>query len=128
MDTEFMFRLRKAMADKNITASELSRISGVGKSDISYYLKGKYVPKQDKCYLLAKALGVDPGWLMTGLGNETKEILDGLKEAEEELPRTKEARILAKGIDKMPDAQRKALITLMEGLYPGIFKEEDDET
>jgi transcriptional regulator with XRE-family HTH domain len=63
----FMFRLRKALEDKGITKSELSRISGVGKSDITYYLKGRYVPKQDKCYMLAKALDVDPGWLMTGI-------------------------------------------------------------
>lgn len=38
MDMEFMYRLRMAMENKRITASELSRISGVGKSDISYYL------------------------------------------------------------------------------------------
>ena len=67
MENEFMYRLKKAMEEKNITASALSRASGVGKSDISYYLKGKYLPKQDKVYMLAKALGVDPGWLMTGV-------------------------------------------------------------
>ena len=66
MDEEFKARLKKAMDEKGISAAELSRSSGVGKSDISYYLKGKYVPKQDKCYLLAKALECDPGWLMTG--------------------------------------------------------------
>ena len=31
MDTEFMYRLRMAMDKKGISASELSRISGVGK-------------------------------------------------------------------------------------------------
>lgn len=63
---DFQSRLQKAIADRNITASELSRISGVGKSDISNYINGVYVAKQDKCYLLAQALSVDPGWLMTG--------------------------------------------------------------
>ena len=67
MDTDFKSRLRKALDDAGITASDLSRLSGVGKSDISHYLKGSYLPKQDKCYLLAKALHVDPGWLMTGV-------------------------------------------------------------
>ena len=66
MINDFQHRLRQAISDKRITASELSRISGVGKSDISNYLNGVYVAKQDKCYLLAKALDVDPGWLMTG--------------------------------------------------------------
>lgn len=67
MDTDFKSRLRKALDDAGITASDLSRLSGVGKSDISHYLKGSYLPKQDKCYSLAKALHVDPGWLMTGV-------------------------------------------------------------
>lgn len=66
MDTLFMERLRQALENKGITRTELSRLSGVSKGDITHYLKGDYVPKQDKCYLLAKALGVDPGWLMTG--------------------------------------------------------------
>lgn len=66
MENEFQLRLRQAIADKHITASELSRLSGVGKSDISNYLNGKYLPKQDKIFLLSQALGVDPDWLMTG--------------------------------------------------------------
>ena len=63
----FKDRLHEAIIQVGITASELSKISGVGKSDISNYMKGKYLPKQDKCYLLASALNVDAGWLMTGV-------------------------------------------------------------
>ena len=73
MDIEFMYRLKEALANKRISRSELSRISGVSKGDITHYLNGDYVPKQDKCYMLAKALNVDPGWLMVGsntLANE----------------------------------------------------------
>lgn len=70
MDMTFMWRLRSALEKKGITRTELSQISGVSKGDITHYLKGDYVPKQDKCYLLAKALGVDPGWLMTGVEQE----------------------------------------------------------
>lgn len=66
MNNEFQYRLLKSIAEKGISAAELSRISGVNKVAISNYINGVYVPKQDKCYLLAKALGVDPGWLMTG--------------------------------------------------------------
>lgn len=88
MDTEFRFRLRDAMQKAGINATELSRLSGVGKADISHYLKGSYVPKQDKCYYLAKALNVDPGWLMIGVaqGEEkqnTEDLLNFFKELEE---------------------------------------------
>ena len=74
MKNGFPLRLKQAITDRGITASELSRLSGVGKSDISYYLKGKYLPKQDKVFMLAQALNVDPGWLMTGV--EQKPIID----------------------------------------------------
>ena len=73
---DFQKRLRKAIEDKGITASELSRLSGVGKSDISNYINGVYVAKQDKVYLLANALGVDPGWLMTGVEPDLSDIID----------------------------------------------------
>lgn len=60
---EFSKRLRQAMDDCHMSATELSEASGVGKSDISNYLKAKYKPKQDKVYMLASALNVDPVWL-----------------------------------------------------------------
>lgn len=60
---EFAKRLRQAMNDRDMSATELSEASGVGKSDISNYLKAKYKPKQDKVYLLAGVLNVDPVWL-----------------------------------------------------------------
>jgi len=66
MENEFQYRFLKALAAKGITAAELSRQTGINKVAIHKYIKGAYIPKQDKCYLLAKALDVDPGWLMTG--------------------------------------------------------------
>jgi transcriptional regulator with XRE-family HTH domain len=63
----FGTRLKQTMEEKGMSASELSRASGVGKNLISYYIHGRCLAKQDKVYLLAKALGVDPGWLMTGV-------------------------------------------------------------
>lgn len=125
MDYEFMFRLRKAIADKGITASELSRISGVGKSDISNYLKGKYVPKQDKCYMLANALGVDPGWLMTGYVPISED------DTEEVIPVTDEARILARGIDRLPKEQREQALAMFRIMfapqYADLFNKGEDE-
>ena len=56
-------RLKKAMQDKNITARELSKKSGVSEQDISHYRKGDWMPKRDKCYRLAIALDVSPIWL-----------------------------------------------------------------
>lgn len=36
----------------------------IGKSAISQYVSGKVVPKQDKLFIMAAALDVDPSWLL----------------------------------------------------------------
>jgi len=45
-------RLREALYARNMLPIELSRLSGIGKSEISQYLSGKVTPKQDKIYKL----------------------------------------------------------------------------
>ena len=124
MGNEFHDRLQWALSESGMTASELSEKTGISEANISNYLKGKYVAKQDKCYLLAKALNVDPGWLMVGssitpvvTGHSTYIMYDM-----DNPPQTTEARILAKGIDAMPQAQREAIVQMMMGLYPGMFE------
>lgn len=69
MKEELIKRLKRIMNEREITAAELSRRSGIRASSISDYLKGKYEPKQDKIDLIAEALSVSPAWLM---GYETK--------------------------------------------------------
>ena len=48
-------------------------------------------------------------------------LADNIKE-NDSTPKTPEARLLAKGVDRMPETQRKAIINMMTGLYPGIFE------
>ena len=120
METEFMFRLKLALSDKGITRTELSQRSGVAKGDITHYLKGDYVPKQDKCYLLAKALDVDPGWLMTGYG-PSKEIFDSIEKELDSVPITPEARIISEGIDKMSPERREQALKVMQAIFSDIF-------
>lgn len=57
-------RLAEAIELRHTTASDLSKAVNISKSTMSYYLKGKFVPKQDKIYSLAKELRVSPTWLM----------------------------------------------------------------
>ena len=119
---EFQCRLQKSLAASGLTASELSEKSGISKANISNYVNGVYIPKQDKCYLLAEALRVDPGWLMTG-EEPTRPPEDGY------VPQTYEARSLAEGMDTMPEARRKAIMEFMISMAPDIFtegKENDD--
>ena len=56
-------RIRKALSIRNMKQTELCERSNVSKSSLSEYLSGKHIPNQDKIFVLANALDVDPVWL-----------------------------------------------------------------
>lgn len=56
-------RIRKALSLRNMTQTELCARAKISKSSLSEYLSGKHEPMQDKVFILAQALGVDPVWL-----------------------------------------------------------------
>lgn len=56
-------RIKKALSIRNMTQTELCAKAKISKSSLSEYLSGKYIPRQDKVFILAQALGVDPVWL-----------------------------------------------------------------
>ncbi|KRK39010.1 phage repressor [Loigolactobacillus bifermentans DSM 20003] len=60
----FKDRLNQAINKSGMSKAELARRSGIGRNSITDYVKGKYEAKQDKAYQLAKALNVDPAWLL----------------------------------------------------------------
>ncbi len=57
-------RLSMALERKGMKAIELSKLSGVGKSSISQYLKGKHAPGNISAGKMAQVLSVNPVWLM----------------------------------------------------------------
>lgn len=66
-------RLKEYMNNKGLKQADILRMCepyckkyGVkmGRNDLSQYVSGKVVPKQDKTYILALALNVSEPWLM----------------------------------------------------------------
>lgn len=57
-------RLRAALELRGMKQAELVELTGIGKSSISTYLRGSYIPKQKNIYKMAKALNVNEAWLM----------------------------------------------------------------
>ena len=57
-------RLSKALSIRNLRQTELCELTGIPKSAMSQYIKGSFEPKQDRVYLIAKALNVSEAWLM----------------------------------------------------------------
>lgn len=70
-------RLKEAMRLRNMKQVDLVSLTGIGKSSISTYLSGDYVPKQRNIYKIAKALDVNEAWLMgKDVPMERKEFLE----------------------------------------------------
>ena len=60
----FSHRLSYALHKRNLKPVDLSKKTGISKTNISCYISGKYEAKQDGLILLAEALNVNPVWLM----------------------------------------------------------------
>lgn len=50
------------------SGDELARLSSIPRRTLEYYLTGQSEPKVARCVDIAKAVGVDIGWLATGEG------------------------------------------------------------
>lgn len=60
----FNERLIEALNIRRIKQVDLCKKTGIGKSAMSQYMSGKFVPKQTRLYILSKALNVSIPWLM----------------------------------------------------------------
>ena len=141
----FKDRFSELCESDPLNASAIADKLHVSRQTISAWKSGYRSPKEPTIISIANHFNVKVEWLM-GFDVEkmqnAREVLErafseyqhGMelkKQFQADLhlfgddhPRTPEARILAKGIDKMPPEQRKALVNLMEGLYPGVFETE----
>ena len=104
---------------------DLADFVGAKTTTVSGWTRGISYPRADAMEKIAMFFGVPTSMLV---GKNDHSELDEMME--EEIPQTVEARVLAKGIDKMPEEQRGAILTMMMGLYPGIFEKgtENDDT
>ena len=57
-------RIAKALSIRGMRQADLCEKTKIPKSAISQYISGAFEPKQDRLYLIAQALNVDPVWLM----------------------------------------------------------------
>lgn len=57
-------RIKIALNIKGMKQSDLCRLTKIPKSALSQYISGAYEPKQDRIYLISKALNVSEAWLM----------------------------------------------------------------
>lgn len=101
--TDFAERLTQALDLRGLSAADLSRATGVSEGTISCYKKGKYQAKQNRVYDFARALRVDPAWLM---GYDVPMERSTTCETESEKP----AGTIPPGFLPMPEMEQVPLI------------------
>jgi transcriptional regulator with XRE-family HTH domain len=72
----FSERLSYLVNRLRLTDAELSRRSGLPKNTISRYRKAESLPEANHLFTVARALNVDPEWLMTGKGQPQRSVDD----------------------------------------------------
>lgn len=109
-------RIKKALSIRNMTQSELCRRTKIATSAMSEYVKGLYDPKQDKIYLMAQALNVDPVWLM---GFDVPMEKDNKKEAPHEENLTESERAVLELFRQIPEDQQPIVLAMIKAALGG---------
>lgn len=68
MSEDLAARIRQC-ADIAGSGDELARLTAIPRRTLEYYLTGQSEPKVARCVEIAKAVGVDIGWLASGEGD-----------------------------------------------------------
>ena len=102
---------------------DLADYVGAKTTTVSGWTRGISYPRADAMEKIAMFFGIQTSELVGSRNSQS------IHEAVWQ-PKTWEARSLAKGMDKMPPQQRKAIMSLLDNLCPGIFEKgnENDDT
>lgn len=63
---DFSKHLSNLLEERGLSQTDLAKLTGIRASTISDWINGKYLPKQDKRLLIARALDVSPDRLYLG--------------------------------------------------------------
>lgn len=116
--------LRKLRKERNLTQNQLAEALNISQSTVASWEKGTRQPTIDFLPTIAEFYGISIDSLLG--------MIDESEQNQPKIPVTAEAKILAAGIDKMPEADRKRAIEIMTMVfnqYKDFFeKGEDDAT
>lgn len=123
---DFYEKIKALRLQRGMSLQAVGDIVGVGKSTVRKWENGDIKNMgRDKIELLAKALGVEPGYLMgwdEGESNEEKPIIHATGSTK--------WRMLSEGLEEFERTHNPAFDAIFQFLtttYPDIFKERNDD-
>ena len=117
-----MLKLREYRKKSGMTMKRLGELVGASEASISQYETGRVEPDIELMTKIADVLGIS-----------VDSLIGRADEQETELPQTSEARILARGVDKLPQGERVQALNVVRAMfnqYSDYFdsRENADET
>lgn len=112
---EFKDRLLEAIKSSNLKQADIVERTGINKGSLSSYLSGKYKPKQDNTYRLAKILDVNEAWLM-GFDVDKERCSNIYIDQEDNYALSDQEKILIDKFRKIEDNDRYIVIGFIDGL------------
>lgn len=103
-------RIKKALKIKGMKQAELCKLANIPKSSLSQYLSGDFEPKQDRIYLIAKALNVSEAWLM---GFDVPMERHPKKESPTEASLTEGEKALLDLFRRVPEEHQRMLLDMI---------------
>lgn len=100
-------RITKALAIRKMKQSELCTLAKIPKSSLSSYISDVYEPKQDRLYMMAEALDVDPVWLM---GYDVP--MEREKKTPEKLQLSEGEEMLLEMFRQIPEEQQRVFLEM----------------
>ena len=123
---DFYEKIKALRIQRGLTLQAVGDLVGVGKSTVRKWENGDIKNMgRDKIELLAKALGVDPGYLM---GWDENEAVSDMKTAF--TSGSKKWHMLSEGLEEFERTNNPAFDAIFQFLtttYPDTFKERNDD-
>ena len=104
-------RIKRGLKIKGMKQAELCQITKIPKSAISQYISGAFEPKQDRIYLIAKALNVSEAWLMGFDVPMERQEKKSISPEETEL--SEGEKILLDLYNRVSDETKEVLVTML---------------
>ena len=103
-------RLSLALSLRGMKQAELCAITGIPKSAVSQYISGEFKPKQNRVFLIAKALGVDEAWLM---GYDVPMEPAKAEDSPTELPLSEGEKRLLELFNRVPEDKQQLVLQMI---------------
>ena len=102
-------RIKLGLKIRGLKQADLCQITKIPKSAISQYISGAFEPKQDRIYLISKALNVSEAWLM---GYDVPMERETISPEEREL--SEGEKMWMELYNRLSDETRTVFINMME--------------